>query len=121
MTVKKLMDNRMDYHVSYSGLSSHQADGIMFDMKKDDYILQGDSWIEIEEEEVFSSLVLWNIETHGQGKLYKIIGPYDKLFGYVYLPYQNRNITAKIVDDKTLYVYRPSRQDLPRFELYLNR
>ncbi|MBN2063080.1 MAG: hypothetical protein JW882_21935 [Deltaproteobacteria bacterium] len=112
MTIQRLIENRMHYHISYWGLSSHQARGIMFDIKEDDFYLKGDSWKEVKDEGLFSSLVLWRIEPHGQGRLYKIIGPHDKLFGYIFFPEQNESAAAKVIDDKTLYIFGKSNFDM---------
>ena len=106
MTVQKLVDNWELYDVSYSGITTPQADGIMFDIKKDDNKLVGDYWNKVTDEETLSSLVLWRIKNNDRGKLYKIIGKNGNLFGYVYCPVPYDYPVAKILDDKTIYVYR---------------
>lgn len=108
MTIKKLVDNWENYNVSFSGLSIHQADGIVFDIKKDDNKLVGDYWYAVKDAETFSSLVLWRIKDRVTGKLYRIIGRNGNLFGYIYFPDSHRYSAAKILDDKTIYVYRSS-------------
>ena len=108
MTVQKLVDNWKDYNVSYSGISIPQADGIMFDIKKDDNKMVGDYWKKITDEEAFSTLVYWRVKDRDRGKLYKIMGRNNKLFGYIYCPDPDKNPVAKILDDKTIYVYRIS-------------
>lgn len=106
MTIDKLVNNWQDYDIYYAGYRADRATGIMFDPKKDDLRLLGDWWKKIESKESLDFVLNWiNFPSyyHEIIPLYRMIGPDEKVYGYVYTPFIN--VTFKKVDDKSMYVY----------------
>jgi hypothetical protein len=102
MTIQKLVDNWQDYKILYAGLSVKSPAAIMFDPKEDDKIVLGDKWMEVKTKKDVSDIVMWlRAETGFPSALYRILGPNDELFGYVYTG-QFENIHIKVDDAKTL-------------------
>jgi len=106
LTIEKLQENWDDYHVSYAGLSPSNPAAIMFDPKNDGQKLVGDRWTKVENGETVSEIISW-IRTYMQfhPRLHVILGPDNRLYGYVFYPWLADNIIAKLIDDRTLYVY----------------
>jgi hypothetical protein len=106
MTIQKLQENWKDYYVSYAGTSPGVPAGIMFDPKDDGRELVGDTWTRVEGKETIAGIIGW-IKTYTQfdPKLHVILGPDNRLFGYIFYPWIAGNVIAKLLDDGTLYVY----------------
>jgi hypothetical protein len=106
MTIQKLQDNWHDYHVSYAGVSIDNPSGIMFDPIHDDRELVGDSWTRIEDRETASEIISW-IKTYTQfnPRLHVLLGQDNQLYGYVFYAWSHDYVVAKLIDDRTLYVY----------------
>lgn len=108
MTIDRLSKEWMNYHIAYSGLRPPLAKGIIFDLKDDDkvLILEGDLWKKVTDENTFQRLIFWTAGPEKyEARLFKIMGPANQFFGYIY--YSNRNVSAaaKIIDENTLKVY----------------
>jgi hypothetical protein len=106
MSIQKLQENWDDYHVYYAGYSPGVPAAIMFDPKNDGRKLVGDRWTKVEDGKTVSEIISW-IKTYTQfhPSLHVILGPDNQLYGYVFYPWLADNITAKLIDDRTLYVY----------------
>ncbi len=106
MTIQKLVNNWQDYDIYYSGYRPSRATGIMFDPKEDDLRLLGDWWEKIESRESLEFVLKW-INFPGDFfeiiPLYNMIGPGEKVYGYMYTPFTH--VTFKQVDEKSMYVY----------------
>jgi hypothetical protein len=106
MTIEKLVNNWKDYDIYYAGYRSDRATGIMFDPKKDDLRLLGDWWAKIESKESLDFVLKWiNFprDFYEIIPLYSMIGPGEKVYGYMYTPFIH--VTFKQVDEKSMYVY----------------
>jgi hypothetical protein len=106
MTIQELQENWKDYIISYAGTSISNPAGIMFDPKDDGRELVGDRWTSVEGKETVSEIIGW-IKTYTQfhPKLHVILGPDNQLFGYLFSPWGSGDVVAKVIDERTLYVY----------------
>jgi hypothetical protein len=109
MTIQKLQENWKDYHVSYAGNSPGVPAGIMFDPKDDGRELVGDTWTRVKDGKTVSEIISWiSTYTGFYPRLHVVLGPDKQLFGYIFYPWGSGDIVAKLIDERTLYVY-----DLP--------
>jgi hypothetical protein len=106
MTIQKLQENWNDYNVYYAGISISNPAGIMFDPKDDGRELVSDRWIRVEDGKTVAEIISW-IKTYSQfyPRLHVILGPDNQLYGYVFYAWGYDYVVAKVIDDKTLYVY----------------
>ena len=106
MTIEKLLKNWQDYDIYYAGYKTSQATGIMFDPKNDGRKLINGWWKKIDSKEELDYVVKWlgfrSQFTYGN-YLYRMIGPDQKLYGYVFTPYNH--VVFKTVGDNEMYVY----------------
>ena len=105
ITIDELVNNWKDYDIYYSGYRPARATGIMFDPKNDDLKLLNGWWEKIESQESLSQVLKW-LSFPGEyyaNNLFKMIGPGEKVYGYVYTPFIH--VTFKQVDEKSMYVY----------------
>jgi hypothetical protein len=107
MTIDKLVNSWQDYDIYYAGYRQDLATGIMFDPKKDDLRLLGDWWAKIDSKESLDFVLKWmnfpRDTFFATIPLYRMIGPGEKVYGYMYTPFIH--VTFKQVDEKSMYVY----------------
>jgi len=105
MTIETLQDEWEDYVVSYSGMSDGDPGAVMFDRKDDDRFLVGDWWTTVKDERTLSRLIgIMETWSTPRPKLFKILGPDDHLYGYLYsLQY---TAVFKVIDPKRMYAFR---------------
>lgn len=107
VTIQKLIENSDDYYIYYSGYAINNSSGIMFDPKKDNKTLMpSNAWTKVEGNERVSEVVSWLKIQNSPGyflRLFKILGPNDQLFGYLFTGWQH--VVFKVVDERTLFVY----------------
>ena len=119
MTIQKLQSNWNHYNVYYAGMSTSNPAGIMFDPKHDGRELVGDRWVRVEDKETVSGIISW-IKTYTQfhPRLHVLLGPDNQLYGYLFYTWGHDHVVAKLIDDKTLYVYdlESSNYLMERFE-----
>jgi hypothetical protein len=108
MSLDELVERWQDYDVSYAGYSSTFPTALMFDLKNDDKKLVTDTWKPIEDLETLLKVKkdTWESWRYYWPKLYKILDPQDRLYGYMYTPWTH--VVIKVVDESTLWV-----EDLP--------
>jgi hypothetical protein len=108
MTINKLKEAWREYHVFYSGVKPHMSNGILFDPKHDDRVMRPDGllWVEVNDEETMNELIRWTagFDKYRAG-LFRIIGPNEQFFGYIWYTDIYHTTTAKVIDDNTLSVY----------------
>jgi hypothetical protein len=107
VTIQELQENWKDYTIYYAGLSVGTVAGIIFDPKNDKRTLTGDKWIKVEDKETLSELISW-METYTayNPQIWRILGPGNELYGYLYYPQSyEEHAVAKVVNDTTMYVY----------------
>jgi len=111
VTIQELKDNWLDYTVYYGGYYGvRQPSAVMFDPKKDNRALVGDKWTKVEDQETLSKLIS-SIQCHKAvyyPRLWRILGPDDQLYGYLFSAFDRVPVVIKVVDDRTMWVY-----DLP--------
>lgn len=106
MTIQRLQENWDDYHVYYAGISPSNPAGIMFDPKNDGRELVGDRWTRVEDGKTVSEIISWiKAYTQFHPRLHVLLGPDNQLYGYVFYAWGHDYIVAKVIDDRTLYVY----------------
>lgn len=106
MTIQKLQENRDDYHVYYAGTSINNPSAIMFDPINDGRELVGDRWTRVKDGKTVSEIISW-IKTYTQfhPQLHVLLGPDNQLYGYIFYAGGYDYVVAKMIDDRTLYVY----------------
>lgn len=107
VTIQELIENSDDYHIHYSGYAINNSSGIMFDPKKDGKTLTpSDRWTSVEDRKRVTEVVSW-LQLHNHPgyylRLYKILGPDDQLYGYLFTGWHH--VVFKVVDERTLFVY----------------
>jgi hypothetical protein len=110
VTVEKLQENFSDYTIHYAGYAVDNPSGIMFDPKNDNKALMpSERWTKLDDKESVIEVISWikiQDSSHHYPRLYRILGPDDQFYGYLYSAWDH--LLTKAVDDKTLWVY-----DLP--------
>ena len=110
VTLEDLIDSWSAYHVYYSGYDVNNAAGILFDPKADDKTLMPtDRWIKVNDKETLIELISWiklNDFPSYLPRVYKIYGPEDALYGYIYSGWYHA--VAKVIDENSMLLY-----DLP--------
>ena len=120
-TIQGLAENWTDYDIHYSGSSSSNASGILFDPKNDDRRLvpEGDAWKKVEDQETLNVLVKWNASQFNYiARLMQVVHPNGQSFGYLYLNIQQNFAGLRAIDDKTIVVF-PVRKDDPAVRISL--
>lgn len=105
MTIKQLQENWENYDIHYSGYSTGFAAAIMFDPRDDDRKLTGVEWgwFSIKDQETLTKTITYmSVDAHYRPKLWRILDPDDRLYGYVYTKWEHAVI--RVVDEKTLLV-----------------
>lgn len=105
LTIETLRENWQDYDVYYAGIAEDNPRGIMFDPKGDDRRLTGDRWVRLEDKESVSRVILWleNMGPELRPYLFRIIGPDQQVYGYIYT--ETNKVVSKAIDPKTLFVF----------------
>ena len=108
MTIQDLIDKWEDYNIYYSdkyeGYNVRAALGIMFDPKNNETTLAGDSWKKVRDQKDLIDITKWIYSnTQYEPWLNEILGPDGRVYGYLYYSYGN--VTIKVIDDKTMYVF----------------
>lgn len=105
MTIGALVKNWKDYHVSYAGVRVSLPNAILFDPKNDNKtITLHKYWAPVEDQETLGDLLSWiNLfKWSGPPRLYTIIGPDNRIFGYLYALYNDAII--EIIDENTIWI-----------------
>jgi hypothetical protein len=110
VTMEKLKENLPEYTVYYAGYAVNNPSGIMFDPKNDNKTLTpSERWTKLDERESVIEVISWikiQDSSYYYPRLYRILGPDDQFYGYLYSAWNH--LLTKAVDGKTLWVY-----DLP--------
>ena len=104
MTIQQLFDRWQDYNVSYAGVEADIPNAILFDPKGDDKtITLHPYWSPVRDREELQDLLagIWSFKLDPP-RLYKIIGPNNLVFGYLYTLDTYAHI--KVIDDNTLWI-----------------
>lgn len=110
ITTGELYKNWEDYNIYYDGGSTEYPSAVMFDPKNDERNITQDKWRRVEDQKTLSEIIGWiSIQDTGgpyYPKLYRILGPDKRLYGYMYTAWDH--VLIKGVDEKTIWV-----DDLP--------
>ena len=100
---KELEKNWKRYDILYTGLSDNRPEAVLFIVKAEGRLIEAKSWEKVTDKTVLSKVIdLIRIGSRSTPRLFKIQGPDDNTFGYVF---SGRNdISIKIVDKNTLQV-----------------
>lgn len=115
VTIEELKENWHDYNIYYAGyyggLSIKHPSAVMFDPKKDKKALVGDKWTKIEDRETLSKLIssIQSQKANYYPRLWRILGPDQQFYGYLFTALDRVAVVIKVVDDKTMWVF-----NLPR-------
>ena len=105
--IQDFIDHWQDYDVYYAGLSYKSPSAVLFDLKEDGKRIMPDKWTHVTEKKALEEIVHWldaNIDF--PPSLYRILGPDNRMFGYLYSYYNA--VYVKAVDPDTLWI-----QNLP--------
>jgi hypothetical protein len=104
MTIETLIENWQDYAIYYSGISAQQPYAVVFDPKNDGRTLDVTGWTPIGSEEALKT-TLGQMKTfmRGSQRLFKVLGPDDQLYGYLYTPVGEAK--SKVTGPNTLRLY----------------
>lgn len=103
MTISQLYENWDNYHIYYAGPSLAWATAIMFDPKDDKRKVVTHKWWEaVKDREMLFDLVGMLEGNVAEPSMLKVVGPDDRLYGYIYTPYNHAYI--KKIDEKTLWI-----------------
>jgi hypothetical protein len=107
ISIQIIMERWQDFDIYYAGLSTQNPSAVIFDPKGDGKKIVTDKWILLEDKERISEAVHWISKgDYLNAVLYKIIGPDDQPYGYMYTAWNH--VYMKLVDENTLWV-----EDLP--------
>ena len=101
--IEFFIENMADYRAFYDGRSGGGPVAVLFDPIKDDKKLVGETWTEVGDQEQLKAII--SEIQFGRGffiKLYKILGPGDQVFGYMYS--KRKDVNIRVVDSNTLLV-----------------
>lgn len=103
VNIDYLMENWLDFHVYYYGYSVKDPWAVLFDPKTDGKRIDAGKWYRVTDRQELEGLYTWN-RSRGQMfvKLYRVLGPDDQLYGYMYS--KRRDVNIRAVDASTLWV-----------------
>ena len=104
MTIEHLVKNWKDYDVHWAGVNVRLTNAILFDPKDNDlkFSLQ-QFWEPVDDEAELSEVIRWIKNFGGEPpSLYRVSGPGDKTFGYLYM--LTSSPVIRVVDERTLSI-----------------
>ena len=103
MTIEQLMTQWKEYHIFYAGVSVSQPNAILFDPRGDDRVITlHEYWAPVKNRSELSEIMGWMGPVGSRAALYKIMGPGEQVFGYIYM--SNMSPLIRVVDEKTLWI-----------------
>ncbi len=105
MTIGRLAKDWKDYRVAYAGVRVSRPNAILFDPKNGDTtITLHEYWSPVEDQETLGDLLEWIqlFKLYGPPRLYKIMGPDSRIFGYLYT--LDTGALIKVIDENTLWI-----------------
>lgn len=110
VTIQELRENWHEYTIYYAGyyggLSLKHPSAVMFDPEQDDRALVGDKWTKVGDEETLSKLIssIQSQRARYYPRLWRILGPDDQLYGYLFSAWDRVPVVIKVVDERTMWV-----------------
>jgi hypothetical protein len=105
VTIGRLAKNWQDYHVAYAGVRVSLPNAIVFDPKNNDTTITLQKyWVPVDNQETLGDLLGWirSFGIYGPATLYKVMGPGNRVFGYLYT--LDTTAYIKVIDDNTLWI-----------------
>ena len=104
MNIEQLVTHWEEYDVFWAGVESQSA-AILFGLKGDNKVITvHEYWATVKDKSQLSGLIGLLQRAGASAALYKLIGPGDQVFGYIYKSTPSPSI--RIVDEKTVWVDR---------------
>ncbi len=105
MTVETLVNNSQNYNVWYGGNPGYPV-AVLFDPKTDGKTIKvADRWQSVTDQATINKYVQM-VGMHGYGanipRIWKLLGPNDSVFGYVYTA--ATSLSINVVDANTMFV-----------------
>jgi len=103
MTIQMLEERWQDYDVYYAGVHITLPSAVIFDPKDDERkLLTHEWWVQVKDQQELSEVIRWIWGGEFSPHLWKILGPDNQLYGYIYTAWDHAHI--KVIDEKTLWV-----------------
>lgn len=107
VTIQDLKERWRDYIIHYADIYRIGPAAIIFDLKSDNKTVQSDNWVKVKNQETLSE-VINNIQRGLAPKLFRILGPDDQFYGYIFYAYKHNEmevyVSIKSFDANTLRV-----------------
>ena len=104
MNIEQLVKHWEEYDVFWTGVES-QSGAVLFGLKGDNKVITlHEYWSTVKDKSQLSEVIGLLQRAGGSAALYKLMGPGNQVFGYIYKSTPSPLI--RIVDEKTLYVDR---------------
>lgn len=103
VTIDELIQNWENFHIYHGSRDGVRPSALMFDPKDSGTALSGDSWRRIKDKTDLKNRVVTIQNQHQNLQVELILGPEDKVFGFMYSP-GGLHIPIRVVDADTLYV-----------------
>ena len=101
VTIRQLYENRENYDIYYAGPSIGSATAILFDPKNDDLKIETHKyWARVKDADELSTLI--SFVGIRQPSLKKVLGPDDRLYGYIYTA--RAHVLIRVIDEKTIWI-----------------
>jgi len=98
----ELLEQWEDYRIFATLWRGGQVRAIIFNPRDEDKRILADRWVQVQSKEEVLRLVL-HIKSGQSPRVFKIFGPQDTLFGYLYAP--NADLQIQALNDQTIKVY----------------
>jgi hypothetical protein len=107
VTIQDLKEKWRDFIIRYADIYRIGPAAVIFDPKSNDKTIQSDNWIRVKNQETLSE-VIKNIQRGLAPKLFKILGPDDQFYGYIFCAYKHDEmevyVSIRSLDANTLQV-----------------
>lgn len=102
-TIQELVGNWDKFLVYYAGPSVSYPSAVLFDPRQDSRKIVPHKWLPVQDQAQLTEIIGWLEFDHSYPPaLYRILGPDNQLYGYLYS--NVFNVPIKAIDDNTLWV-----------------
>ena len=104
MNIEQLLKHWEEYDVYWTGVESQSA-AVLFGLKGDNKVITlHEYWVTVKDKSQLSEVIGLLQRAGASAALYKLMGPGNQVFGYIYKSTPSPSI--RIVDEKTVWVDR---------------
>ena len=101
VTIDRLYENSENYVIHYAGPSVGSAAAILFDPKSDERKIEThEYWARVKDRDELLDLI--HFVGMRQPIIKKVLGPDDRLYGYIYIA--KAHVLIRVIDEKTLWI-----------------